>query len=330
MSNNTKKSPPSLPADPRIREKRKYPEMSLSDVLKIVFSECGNVLVQKYGTAGSDPDADAVLILPRATQELYNMIYWGEKHPINIDEQLYQGMGHIIMDGQRRIIVISHFLYIYASERNGTSAHFTKGKTDNFGLRLESERSIYTCNEKECNRRPDGLVYDPLLELAGLSEAVLYGHTHPNLGVFFSEPDRGSGFATPDLPAVTFVTDPIRKEMKAGVGIELRDANIFAFSYKEKSSENQKKKKIISENTPIDSKSNAAKKAASEALLTDMNKSFNELVSSDHGAKGKFSIRTTIGGSKKVKVKMKIKPEKDTYVELSDTEMTGETYDSYA
>lgn len=234
MKDEKKKTPPPLPANNRIKERRVFPEITLDKAVRLISKKCGDIAVERFGVKKRDAEVDALIILPMADKELKTMIYWGEKHPINKDEQVYQGIGHYFMEGDRRIIIVSHFLYIYAAERSPVSASIIKGEYDSIMSRVEYEREVYRKNEKACNLRPDGTVFDPFVELAGLSEPVLYGHTHPNLGCFFSQPDRTSGFATQDIPAAIFVADPIRKDMKAGIGIDIRDAQILVFSYPDK------------------------------------------------------------------------------------------------
>ena len=50
-------------------------------------------------------------------------------------------------------------------------------------------------HEKECNTDSYGKTVDPFLKRYGSSEFVLEGHTHPDLGVFWSRTDRVSGAA---------------------------------------------------------------------------------------------------------------------------------------
>lgn len=288
---NCRKAPPALPKDDRIRERRIFPQIGLEKVLDMIEKKCGNIDHEEYGDVKSENDHDVVIFLPMATREFKNMVYWGEVHPINRCEQLYQGMGHIVFDGTRRIIIISHFLYLYAAERTPVSAALNNGKADLFLERVELEREIYRKYEKKCNKRKDGFEYDPIVEVTGPSVAVLYGHTHPGIGTFFSPPDKVSGFATPNLPAVTFVADPIRREMKAGVGIELRDARIIVYSYKD------------CENKPTrDRSKDECKDMFSEAV-----KVCSGLIDPEAGINGRVKAYTTLTGAQKFKAEITMK-----------------------
>lgn len=307
--NSTRRTPPALPHNPIVYEKRVFPEIKLQTVLEMISKQCAKSTVERFGTCKNYEQgaADVVIFLPRATSEFYNMVYWNERHPINVLEQLYQGMGHVFMDGKRRIIIISHFLYVYAANRTSVSAGVLGDKVDSMMDRLEYERSIYVSNEKKCNKKKDGTVYDPFIDY-GPSEAVLWGHTHPNLGVFFSPPDRVSGFATPDFPAVTFVADPIRKEMKAGVGIELSDAAILAYSEAKPLNNSPV---ITAKEKPLDVLTVKSTKDERKELLCQLSQNANVLLTPTYGATGKYQSYTTIKGIQKVELKLTIKPEKN-------------------
>lgn len=333
-------SPPELPKNPVIRQKRKFPEVKLQKVLDLIKHYCGSVDVEYFGSAKNDKDADVLIFLPTATREFKNMVYWGEVHPINKDEQIYQGMGHILMDGNKRIIVVSHFLYIYAARRSSVEAGILGDNADSIMTRIEYERNLYVKNEMSCNRKKDGTFYDPIVEIAGPSEAVIYGHTHPNLGCFFSPPDRRSGFATPDLPAVTFVADPIRKEMKAGVGMELKDAQIMVFSYESepKSVKTDFKTYEAKRTVGVEVSEAGTERAVrnpqsikADELISQISRDCSELMNPMYGAKGKFTSRTTVTGAQKIKMEITWKPEKKAVKKTAaDTRVVGKTYDSYA
>lgn len=321
--NNRNNNPPELPKAPHIKERRNIPVKKVDSIIADIEKKCGHVYVERYGPIKGGSDTDFLIILPQATKELKTMIYWGEKHPVNFYEQIYQGMGHAFLDGGKRIIVISHFLYIYAAERTRTSACIFNGTYDSIMNRLEYERSIYNKNEVDYNRTKDGFVFDPFVERYGISEAILYGHTHPNLGCFFSGPDRKSGFASEDFPAVTFVADPIQKDMKAGVGRELRDAQILAYSYEDKKQD---------EEYNVEKKSTEVEKKASD-YVGEIGSAYNKLMNSISGIHGDYRAYTTRSGKQRINMKVSIKPLKEDR-KATDRESScsrvGRTYDSYA
>ncbi|MCR4657265.1 MAG: hypothetical protein K5770_13735 [Lachnospiraceae bacterium] len=219
-------SPPPLPVDKRERKERIFPSLSFEEAMDLIEEKCFPVDITEYGFG-----EDKVIILPNASNKLMSMVDWGMRTAANSCEQIYQGMGHIFVNENYRVIVISHILYIYAAERTPVSACIFKGAYDSIMERIEYERNLYAENELSCNEALNGKLFDPFV-VFGPSEAVLYGHTHPGLGCYFSEPDRRSGFACESLPAVTFVLDPVNKDMRAMTGIEERDAKILVCSYK--------------------------------------------------------------------------------------------------
>ena len=292
---------PGVPQDNRDDESKKVPRfahISLLECIELIGRICGKTVLNEYGTKNNN--GDILIILPMAARELYTMLYWGDYHPINRDEQLYEGIGHIFIDGDRRIVVVSHFMYIYAAERTPTSARIMKdGVFNSVMSRIEYEVNIYRQNEIKYNVLKDGILLNPFLDIAGSSRPVLYGHTHPNLGCFFSPDDKVSGFASQTFPAVTFVADPIRKEMKAGVGMELKDAKILVYSYVDDSKSNIKDKTI--RGSQIDK---------AYHLISEICDDCNELLNPLYGANGKFISYTTITGAQKIKMTMTWKPGK--------------------
>lgn len=308
-----RKCPPELPKNIRKDETRVFPKLSTSEVLTLIKEKCGPVETEKFGRGN-----DKVIILPGATKELYSLIYWGERTPTNTFEQIYQGMGHIFEKDGIRTVVISHFLYIYAAERTPVSACISNGVYDSIMKRIEYERQIYNRNERICNKTGNGFLFDPFVNEYDLSEVVLYGHTHPGLGCFFSQPDKTSGYATPNLPAVTFVADPIRKDMKAIVGIEEQDAQIIVFEYSQQRIEKAGKKTYHS--------------VEIEELLSEIGRDCNDILNPLYGVKGKYKSYRTISGAQRIKFDMKWRPNKKTLAnqEQSQIKKAGVQYESYA
>ena len=75
---------------------------------------------------------------------------------------------------------------------------------------------------------------DPFLEY-GPSEYCLEGHTHPDLGVFWSGTDRSSGEArAAKAPVCIFVCDPIRRQMLASIGKNFENAQVIVCRRTEK------------------------------------------------------------------------------------------------
>lgn len=334
MNNNLEiLSPPPLPDDHREKvekKEKKMPVFSIKEVFNLIKEKCDYTKVHKYGEGNH-----FLVILPEAWEELKCMIGWGKITPVNVDEQLYQGMGPYLrnVDG-KDILVVSHFLYIYAAHRSPTSACISNGEYDSMMRRIEYEREIFCGNEVRCNRTLTGKVFNPWAELG--SEVVLYGHTHPDIGVFFSPDDKGSGYATPTKPAAIFVADPIRKQLKARVGVAQEEAQIVVFEYstkapavdclknsnrdidiarRKKSYTDSLKKQT--EKTPSDEvKDNSEsianneriKELSRDELIVQLGKICNELLNPIHGSKGVYTTNTSMRGKEHIKVDIKINP----------------------
>ena len=213
-----------LPENNNYKDRRTYPNMTVEEIAQIVERDCFAVESETYGSGNH-----TVIFLPQAIAELKQVVYWGERHAVNIFEQQFQGLGHIFDSGNSNTIVVSHVLYIYSASRGPTHAKISEGICDTMLSRLENERRIYNDYELAYNKNKQGVTINPFVAENHLSTVVLSGHTHPDLGVFFSQPDRNSGCATPDFPAVTFVCDPIRRDMKAMVGVNEEAARIIIY-----------------------------------------------------------------------------------------------------
>lgn len=294
---NTESLPPALPLDNRRKTVKMYPVLSLREVLKRIGDKCGKTDIKKYGHG-----LNYVVILPKAWEELKAIIDWGKRTPANVYEQLYQGMGYYFnnTDG-KRILVVTHFLYIYAANRSPVSACIFEGTYDSIMQRVEYERNIYSRNEARYNVSPEGYVYNPFVNEYGSSEVILYGHTHPNLGVFFSSDDRTSGFATPDMPAAIFVADPIRLQLKAAVGVEQGDAQVIVCSYCSGLNGKAEKEEQPRETGP--EKLGSSEARSEDELIAQLCQICTNLLDSQQNCvKGYYSINTTMTGKEHIKV----------------------------
>lgn len=308
--NRNKTLPPPLPTSSSKPVAREFPELGYEKVLSEIKDKCAPISITLYGKG-----KHKVVFLPEAWQELKQMIYFGRKHPVNTYEQQYQGMGHVFIDELQNItIVVSHFLYIYSATRNKTFATVSNGNNDSMLERLEKERDIYNQFEITCNQSEDGYVYDPFVKFSP-SEVVLFGHTHPNLGAFFSPPDRASGYATKTLPAVTFVCDPIRKEMKAMVGLKEEDAQVCVCEYTYSEGDDVVKNNVAD---------NKKERLSTEELVALIGANCNELLA--RGVKGKYFSNRSFGRNLHIKFKAKYRRNKrklrKTYINKDSNEHT--------
>ena len=209
---------------------KNYPVCSLKKALDTIKSKCGTVYIKERHGKGRNK----VIILPEAEQELNSIVSYGRRSPMNVYEQKLCGMGHFLVDEDgNTIVIVNHFIEIQTMNRNSVGAsNLGPNGEYNPGLDfLEYHREEFLRTEAKFNTDAFGCQVDPFLKLCGSSEFVLEGHTHPDLGVFYSGPDRASGAArAASFPVCIFVCDPIRKKMLGSVGKDFAEAEIIVFS----------------------------------------------------------------------------------------------------
>lgn len=229
MNKQVNKSTPMPPR--REKETKTYPIMNAEKIQKTVRKKCGNVFVYERHGKGNNK----VFILPEAFQEFKIMVSYGRRSPMNRLEQKYAGYGHFFVNENGYVnIVVSHFIPILTTNRSSISAGNLGSKGEkNPGLDfLEYHRNEYHDYEEKYNVDAYGNQVDPFIQY-GASEFVLEGHTHPDLGAFWSGTDKASGSArAATSPICIFVCDPIRKEMLGCIGKAFENAEVIVFDRK--------------------------------------------------------------------------------------------------
>jgi len=224
----TKKARP-LPEKP-MQSQKDYPICSFQKVTEIIKTNCGNVYVSERHGKGFNK----IIILPEATKELEAMIAYGRKAPINVREQKYLGYGHFLTDENGgTITIVKHFIEIQTVNRSSTGAsNLGPNGEKNPGIDfLQYYREEFLKYEDRLNTDAEGNMVDPFMSMCGSSEYVLEGHTHPDLGVFYSSTDRISGTARAgSKPICIFVCDPIRKKMLGSTGKDFMEAEVIVYS----------------------------------------------------------------------------------------------------
>ncbi len=214
--------------------KKTYPTCSFQQAQNIIEKRCGNVsIAERHLSEHKQSAPNKVIILPEAGKELNMIVSYGRRSPMNMLEQKFIGLGHIFESGDgHHIIVVNHFIEIHTTNRTsfGAGNIGPNGETTAPDL-LSYYREEYLEKEAEFNTDENGNMIDPFLTGAGPSEYVLEGHTHPDLHVFFSGPDRESGKArAASNPICIFVCDPIRKEMLGAIGRNMDPAEVIVYS----------------------------------------------------------------------------------------------------
>lgn len=213
----------------REREPKMYAVCSFRRACELIESKCGEVFIsERYGQG-----CNKVLILPEAKQELQVITSYGRRSPMNAKEQKLAGYGHFLIDEDDHILVIvKHFIEIQTMNRTAVgAANLGPNGETNPGLDfLQYHSEEFLATEAKYNTDAYGGLVDPFLKLCGGSEFVLEGHTHPDLGVFYSAADRESGAArAASSPVCIFVCDPIRKKMLGSVGSSFEDAEVIVY-----------------------------------------------------------------------------------------------------
>lgn len=264
-----------------------YPVCSFKKAMEIIKNECGEIYIKERHGKGHNK----VIILPESEQELNSIISYGRRSPMNVYEQKLYGMGHFMIDEDGSVIVvISHFIEIQTMNRTPVGAsNLGPDGEYNHGLDfLEYHREEFLKNEEKFNTDAFGCQVDPFLKLCGSSEFVLEGHTHPDLGVFYSGTDKVSGAArAASSPVCIFVCDPIRKKMLGSIGKNFSEAEIIVFS---RGTVNQKD---LSEDKRLIPPTDEIVRLAGHCIRT-------------RGYAGNIRVRTRIDGKSCLKIKIVI------------------------
>lgn len=214
----------------RPAQEKMYPVCSFKKAMSIIESKCGDVSITERHGKGENK----VILLPEATSELEVMISYGRRSPMNVNEQKYTGYGHFLIDERGHVtVIVKHFIEIQTMNRNPVGAsNLGPNGEYNPGLDfLEYHREEFLRTEAKYNTDAFGYPVDPFLKTCGPSEFVMEGHTHPDLGVFYSHTDKVSGSArAAKLPICIFVCDPIRREMLGSIGRNLEGAEVIVYS----------------------------------------------------------------------------------------------------
>ena len=217
-------NPPGLPASGRTahKEPMRLPRVPKGHIQEIIRRYCAPCEPKQYGDG-----KHTLWFLNDAGAELEHITGFGRKRASNAYELTYLGLGHrFLEDGGLIQTVVTRVLPIYSASRGPTHAKVVSEGNDAMLEILERERQIQNELEKTYNTDENGFLVDPFLEY-GPSEVVLFGHTHPGLGCFFSPTDHRSNYSTPTAPMMTFVCDPIQKDMKAMVGMDCEDVRVM-------------------------------------------------------------------------------------------------------
>lgn len=218
---NEKQAAPPLPT--MKRGKVKFPQASLREIVDRIRKDCAPSAIETFGAG-----RHSVSILPSAMLELIQLVHYGRWSPMNVYEQQFVGLCHIFEDHGRLNYAVTHFIPVYSLDRGRTHSTVSANGNNAALKYVNMDEEIYHEFESKHNRDEKGYKVDPWADYERTVRAF-QGHTHPGLGCFFSPTDRNSNYSAVNFPAVTFVCDPIRKTMKAMVGMNGEEAKVIAF-----------------------------------------------------------------------------------------------------
>ena len=277
MTSVGRKAPPLPDNGDAVQEKLAIPTVSLKKLIAVIEGKCAPSKPVRFGKG-----KHTLIILPEAWEELKQMICFGKRRAVNRYEQHYEGLGHYLRDENGfTIIVVTHFMYIYSGNRGPSHATIISGSDASMLDLLEQELAIYNELEPKFNKDEAGFYLDPLLEVCGPSRVVVFGHTHPGIGVFFSQTDHGSHYATDKAPFASVVCDPIQKQMKCMMGVDHADAQIIAY-------EAFSAQQIDKEDDGIDAECEQPVRPMSKQELAQEIARYANLLLARNGVKGSF------------------------------------------
>ena len=267
-------------------QQKTYPVCSLQKAMDIIQGECGDVYIRERHGKG----ANKVIFLPEATSELDMILSYKRRSPMNVNEQKFQGYGPIfLLDNEgHTLTIVAHFIEVPTKNRSKTSAgNLGLNGEKNPGLDiLEYKREEYLKGEYDYNTDAYGFQANPFLTIAGPSVFNLEGHTHPDLPVFFSGPDKESGAArAASSPICIFVCDPINGTMLAAVGSNFAKAEVIVYS------RGANHQVMLSEDEWLMPPSDEIVRLTNQCLLS-------------HSCTGKIKLRTRVDGREYVKIKL--------------------------
>ena len=183
---------------PRIgrRAKPKFPVLPIDQILEIIGRECAPFDLKRYG---SGPCRYRVVILPNATDKLYNYYDFGSRSPVNVYEQQSQGMGLIFDNGDGSLnFILAHMIPTPSLERGRYYSITTKDGNFTVIDMQDREREIIRLYEKKRNLDKNGCKRNPFLTY-GSSDPLFEIHSHSGFECFFSEADHNNHSSSPTI-----------------------------------------------------------------------------------------------------------------------------------
>ena len=201
--------------------------LPIGEIANAVIKKCYACPVLESGKENES----AVIFLPHAWDNLCAATGYGKWASENELESQYFLEGYFFKDEQARTTtVVTNVFAALSASRSRTSAELyskdAKFNAYDFIEQQEEELEKYASCGKDVQT---GAELNPFFEAFGPPHRIGFGHTHPNLGVFFSSVDRTSVFAIEGEPWITMVADPRRREVLVTVGKDLSPVHLIIF-----------------------------------------------------------------------------------------------------
>lgn len=275
---------------------RFHDELSTREVLDIITKKCKSQIIS---SAGNGP---VVIFLPHAWDNLAASTHYGKWTAENELESQYFLEGYYFKDPSgRTTTVVSHVLTPGSVSRKHTFAQLYEEGGENVYKELEEQEKALAEHGGAGRDSLTGAQLNPMYDRYGPPVRVGFGHTHSNLGVFFSATDKTSVFAPPGEPWVTMVVDPRRCEILVTTGKELEKSQLIIMGVKEK----QPDRNQALPQEPVQSKPDQSKKVNfdfSSSALPEIAAMINDFIKNnglrfDFKINGKFPGRMKLKGS---------------------------------
>lgn len=213
---------------------RFHDTLSTNEIIDIIERKCKCRIITSVGKG------PAVIFLPHGWDNLVASTHYGKWTSENELESQYFLEGYYSKDGNgKTTTVVTHVLTpVSASRKHTTAQLYVEGGTNAYKDLEEQEKSLAAYG-KSGRVSKTGAELNPFYTSYGPPMRVGFGHTHPNLGVFFSETDKTSVFAVPGEPWVTMVVDPRREEILVTTGPDLTKSQLIIMGSEEKNSEKE-------------------------------------------------------------------------------------------
>ncbi len=230
---------PIEPIKPRIAGK-----LSPNDVAAIIQAKC-----KAFPERTKTKSKHYIFFTPHAWDSFRASVNYGKWVAENELESQYFLEGYYFIDKNKiSSTVVTNVITPYSASQGRASAQLYSESFNTYKIieQKEEELTKYASAGKDIDLK---CIINPFYNDFGAPIRVGFGHTHPNIGVFFSSVDKTSVFASPSEPWITMVTDPRRKELLAAIGTEMEISPIILFNQKETKPEKSEPKTILPKET---------------------------------------------------------------------------------